>query len=389
MIDIDKIKESNLNHLKEVAGLSKRFFSDELQIGKEPRIKVLRGFRGVGKTTALLQLIADDTVYFSMEHPRMQEDSLYEIGEALFKAGFKTLLIDEAQYYPNWKRDTKVLYDEFPHMTIVVSGSAPLAFEPERRYELIEIAPLSLKEFYHLGGQEIEKTEAWRNVDESIRFIVKNDGIYAKYMDYLQGGAFPSFFSYKEKTFESIYSSIKKSIQQDAPFFARVDGEAIRGMERLLFFLASSTLGEYSVNSLSNTLDLKKDKTNSIVSLLESMKILRLVSPYGKGAKLVRGEPKLMFYHPVMRSAVCNALQIKPDIGAIREELAVFCFDQRGWKVNTIKGMKHQPDYVIEKRGEQLVVEIGGPSKKRKQLEEFGDKTLVITDQQLMALACF
>jgi predicted AAA+ superfamily ATPase len=119
------------------------------------------------------------------------------------------------------------------------------------------------------------------------------------------------------------------------------------------------------------------------------MRILRLVRPHGGGAKLVRGEPKLMFYHPVMRSAVCNALQIKPDKGAVREELAVFCFNQRGWKVNTIKGMKRSPDYVIEKRGEQLVVEIGGPSKKRTQLKEFEDKSIVITDLQLMALACF
>ncbi|MFH1246911.1 MAG: AAA family ATPase [Candidatus Micrarchaeota archaeon] len=389
MVNVAKIIESSKTLARNVDGLAKRLFLNNLQVGKEPRIKVLRGFRGVGKTTALLQMVDENTVYFSMDDPLVQGESLYDIGSALFKSGFKTLLIDEIHYFPEWRRHTKSLYDSYPNTGIVLSGSAPLAFEPERRYEIINIDPLSLGEFYHLARKAIGTTEAWRSVDDSINFIVKNKEIHAMYEKYLAGGAFPIFFSYGEKTLNGIYNSINKSIREDAPFFARVDGEAIRAMNRTIFFLASSTLGEYSVNSLSNTLDLKKDKTNSIITLLEDMRILRLVRPFGKGAKLVRGEPKLMFYHPVMRKAVCNELKLEANIGAIREELAVFCFDQRQWKVNTIKGMKHQPDYVIEKRGEQLVVEIGGPSKKRTQLKEFGEKTLVITDQQLMALACF
>lgn len=390
MIDVNKIKESSSNHAKEVQGLGKRFFLNDLRIGKEPRIKVLRGFRGLGKTTALLQVLNENSIYFSMEHPRIQEETLYAVGEALIRqGGFKTLLIDEAQHYPKWKRDTKALYDEFPQVTIVVSGSAPLAFEHERRYELIEISPLSLREFYHLNNREIERTEAWRDVDESINFVVDNKDMHARYSDYLDGGAFPSFFSYKEKTLERVYSSIKKSIHQDAPFFAKVDGETIYGMERLLLFLASSTLGEYSLNSLSNTLGLKKDKTHSLVALLEAMNIVRVVLPSGGGAKMVRSEPKLMFYHPVMRKAICNALGTSANLGAIREELAVFCFASRGWKVNTIKGMKKQPDYVIEKGNERIVVEIGGVNKKKTQLKGFSEKTLLITDYQLMCLACF
>jgi len=388
-INITRIKEVGRELAERVQGLPRRDFLSKVEVGKEPRIKVLRGFRGLGKTTALLQLMNETAMYVSMDHALIKEHSLYDVGEALIKTGFKTLLIDEIQHYTDWKRHTKSLYDSFPDVAIILSGSAPLAFEPERRYEIIEVEPLSLSEFATLNGEQVEKTESWLDIDSAINFIVKHKELHSNYAKYLNGGAFPLFFSHGEKTLETVYNSIEKSIKEDAIFFGKVDAESIVAMEKLLLFLASASLGEFSVNSLSNTLDVTKYKIYEIVKLLEGMRILRLVRPYGKGAKLVRGEPKLMFYHPVMRSAVCNELHIEPDKGAIREELAVFCLMQRGWKVNTIKGMKRQPDYLIEKRGEQLVIEIGGPSKKRTQLKEFGEKTLVITDQQLIALASF
>jgi len=389
MIDLGKIKEVAFGLAKGIESLNRRYFLKDVLIGREPRIKVLRGFRGVGKTTSLLQIMGDKAMYFSMDHPAVAEYSLYELGDSFVKAGYNLLLVDEIHYYENWKRDAKALYDEFPHLTMVLSGSAPLAFEPERRYEIIDVDPLSLMEFVHLAGKEIESTESWKDQDETLRFLAYNSWLYEYYGNYMAGGAFPTYFSYKEKTLPSVYGSIRKSVKEDAPFFAKVDGETIRGMERLLLFLGSAHLGEFSLHSLSNTLGLSRHKTYEAVNLLETMKILRLVRPGGEGAKLVRGDPKLMFYHPVLRAAVCDALGVEPNLGALREELAVFSFCGRGWKVSTIRGLKKNPDYLIEKGKERFIVEIGGPSKTRSQLKGFSEKTLIIDDKQLITLALF
>jgi predicted AAA+ superfamily ATPase len=389
MTDLVRIKEIAFGMRKGVESFVKRYFLNSINIGKEPRIKVLRGFRGLGKTTALLQLMEENAIYFSMDHSVVADTTLYDVSREFVQEGYKILLIDEVHYYPAWKRDTKALYDEFQDLTLVLSGSAPLAFEPERRYEIIDVMPLSLREFAHLQGKEIESTEAWKSQDETLRFLASNNWIYEYYKTYMSGGAFPLYFTYKEKTLKSIYNSIRKSIKEDAPFFARVDGEMIRAMERLIVFLSSTTLGELSIHSLSKILQLSKHKTYEIVSLMEAMGILRLIKPYGKGAKLVRGEPKLMFSHPVMRAAVCNELGAQPNIGALREELAVFSFIGRGWNVSTIKGMKKSPDYIVEKNGERCVVEIGGPSKGRNQLKEINADSFVITDRELITLAIF
>ncbi|MEW6529109.1 MAG: hypothetical protein AB1391_04420 [Candidatus Micrarchaeota archaeon] len=160
-------------------------------------------------------------------------------------------------------------------------------------------------------------------------------------------------------------------------------------MEKVLVFLASSKLGEFSIHGLAQTIGMDKYRIYRAVSILEGMRILRMIRPYGRGAKFVRGDPKLMFYHPVMRKAICSNLRIEPDVGALREEIAVFFLTMRGWSIYTIKGAKKNPDYVIEMKKERMIIEVGGERKTHGQLKGFKEKTLVLTERQLIVLGCF
>lgn len=389
--DLIKVKEIGLRLSHTVEELRKRDFLRKLKLGSEPRIKVLVGFRGLGKTTALLQLMHNEgRIYFSLDHPYIIGKGLYELGKSFIKAGYSSLLVDEVHHYKNWKQESKALYDEFPKIEIILSGSAPLAFEPERRYDITPVEQMSLKEMIEIQGQKVDNPgEAWKYLEESLSFLAIHDWVYEYFQHYWQGGGFPIYLAYKEKTLMAIYNSIRKSIWEDAPFFSRLKGEELIVMEKLLISLATSSLGEFSINNLAKQLEIKKHRGYELISLLEKMKILRLVRPYGKGPKAVRGEPKLMFYHPNLRSAVCKALDVVPDKGALREELAVFSLSARGWLVSTIKGKKRSPDYFVKKGEEEIIVEVGGAGKKTRQLKGFKQKTMVLDERQLIALSLF
>ncbi len=387
--ELSEIKEASIRLSEGAGGLPKRFFTGSIKPGAEPRIKVIRGFRGVGKTTALLQLLGGKSVYFSMDSPYVQKHRLYELGRRFALEGFNTLLVDEVHTYGAWKSETKAIYDEFPAVSLVLSGSAPLAFEPERRFDITDALPLSLRELLHLKGERHLQSNDWPDSDSTIAYLAKNPALYAAYSEYMQGGGFPSYLSYSGKTLSSIYYSIRKSIREDAVFFAKVGGEDVVAMEKMLLFLASARLGEFSANSLAGTVGISKNRVYALVSLLEGMGMLRLVRPFGAGAKLVRGDPKLMFAHPNFRSAVCQQLGIAPDEGALREELAVFCLSGRGYKVSTAKGMKKSPDYIITRGRENAVVEIGGEGKGFVQMAGFKFRQILITEKQLIPLAMF
>ncbi len=360
---------------------------------KEPRIKLLRGFRGSGKTTLLLQIFNEhrrDSIYISADSPIIAEETLYDVIKNFVKVGYKIILIDEIHKYPNWRRDVKAIYDEFPDVVLVCSGSAPLAFLPERREEVIDVEPMSFREFVKLKYDiDISSKDEWMRLDKSVELIAKfSPRIESLFMEYLQVGGYPISITYEtENSKKALYYSIRKSIYEDSTSLLKMSQEKAFAMNKILVFMASSLPGDLSINTLCNITEMSKSNIYEILDALVKMKIIRIIRPFGKGAKLVRGSPKLLFYHPNLRYAICNELNIEPNIGAVREELAVFSFEGRNYPVYTIKGMKRSPDYFV---GEPLnfVIEVGGQGKTKKQLKGF-KKSIVLKPDQLMVLSMF
>jgi predicted AAA+ superfamily ATPase len=390
--NIEQLRIISLSLLKSVEGFRAREVTGAIlsSLGAEPRIKLLRGFRGVGKTTAMLQSFGQNqekALYFSADNPAVKSWGLYNTAKAAVKSGYPLLFIDEVHTYPEWRQEIKALHDELPQLRLVASGSAPLALVPERREELVCLHEMGLREFLLLKtGSRQTSEEEWRNKEASLQLIASNPGIDVAFQTYLKAGGFPLSIGMDEgRALDAIYHSVRKSVREDAVFFLKMSKEKVFAMESLLNMLATSKPGELSVTSLSSSLHASKSVVYEIIDALMGMEIIRVIRPYARGAALVRAEPKLLFFHPNMRFAVCRQLGFQADKGAVREELAVFGFSERGWSVHTIKGEKKSPDYVIERTGERLVVEIGGERKGRLQLKGFPEG-LVIGEYQLLSL---
>src|SRR3989338_4913617 len=125
------------------------------------RLTGLVGSRGVGKTTLLLQYIkqhhADNFFYFSADHIYFKEATLYGFVESLFlKEGIDTFFIDEIHQYDNWSQELKNLYDGFPKIKIVFSGSSSLdlvkgSHDLSRRAKMYYLPGLSFREYLNFS----------------------------------------------------------------------------------------------------------------------------------------------------------------------------------------------------------------------------------------------
>jgi predicted AAA+ superfamily ATPase len=357
---------------------------------KEPRIKILRGLRGVGKTTMMLQTLKKTKgIYFSADWPTITNEGIYEIGKKALEAGYTHLFIDEVHTYPGWQDEIKALHDQFTKAHFFCSGSAAVAFIPDRRQKIFEIDPMSFGEYLEVGyGMKLEEEGGlWKDEQKSVVYVAKHyPEIEERFDRYLRFGGFPFSFNLEEAdALSAIYYSTHKSIRQDSVSFLKMSREKVFAMEKLVILVATSNPGELSITSLSNNLDVSKSTIYEIIDALIRMKIIRLVRPYAKGSKLVRSEPKLLFVHPNIRSAICHMLKFEWSKGPIREEAALFGLDLREWKFYTIKGSKSSPDYRIVKGDEKYTLEIGGPSKGIRQLKGF-EKPIIIKDDQLKVL---
>src|SRR3990167_7557456 len=127
------------------------------------RLIGLVGPRGVGKTTLLLQLIKNHLInkkrvfYFSADHIYFEKISLYKFIEEMYLTeGTEIFFIDEIHKYPRWDRELKNLYDGFPKLRLIFSGSSSLdlvkgSYDLSRRAKMYYLPGMSFREYLNFS----------------------------------------------------------------------------------------------------------------------------------------------------------------------------------------------------------------------------------------------
>jgi uncharacterized protein len=99
------------------------------------RFSILSGQRGVGKTTFIIQhllatvkqdITSEHILYVPADHFSVNQYALYAIAEAFAQAGGKLIVFDEIHKYQNWSSELKSIYDTFPQLNVIASGSSAL-----------------------------------------------------------------------------------------------------------------------------------------------------------------------------------------------------------------------------------------------------------------------
>lgn len=95
----------------------------------------IKGQRGVGKTTLLLQRIkeidplGEASFYASLDNLWFADHTLIDLAEILVSNGVSALYLDEVHRLPGWERQIKNLYDSYPELHIVFTGSSLLVID--------------------------------------------------------------------------------------------------------------------------------------------------------------------------------------------------------------------------------------------------------------------
>src|SRR3990167_2462656 len=157
---IDQLKATFLRLLDDVVVETKRFLFADFNINQ--RLTGLIGPRGVGKTTLLLQYIKanftnlNNVLYFSADHIYFSDHTLLEFIDHLYRIdGITFFFIDEIHKYTNWSQELKNIYDSYPKIKIVFSGSSSIdliegTYDLSRRAKLLHLPGLSFREYLNI-----------------------------------------------------------------------------------------------------------------------------------------------------------------------------------------------------------------------------------------------
>ena len=247
----------------------KRFLIDK--INWKNQLIAIKGARGVGKTTLLLQYIKlylpkDDTVlYVSMDELFFMEHSLIELAEIFVQNGGKHLFLDEVHKYPNWSREIKLIYDRYAELQVVFTSSSILEIykaesDLSRRAIPYILPEMSLREFIALESNIIlpsytldELLKNHQDITSTILDKIKPLQHYNKYIKY---GAYPYFKQGIEEYHQRLIQTINLIIEVDIMAVENISFLQITKIKKLLFAIATSVPFTPNISKLAAKVEL-------------------------------------------------------------------------------------------------------------------------------------
>ncbi|MCX6051143.1 MAG: AAA family ATPase [Campylobacterales bacterium] len=350
-------------------------------INSDERLIGLIGSRGVGKTTLLLQYIKqfnlDEALYFSADDMSIVNFGIIEIVEEFYKLGGRIVVIDEVHRFREWAGHVKNIYDFFPDLIIRISGSSMLnilmqSYDLSRRILIKELDKLSFKEYFEIKNGVTLSSFTFEEILEnhvtlSYELITKHPTLYKQFTNYLKMGCYPYFLSSKneENYYAKLYNSLEKIIYEDIPSTNKIKFESLDVFKKLMYkIVAAQTPYKVVIDSLSKELKISEPTLYTYLDILNKTGLFTTVKKFSK--KESRKPEKLFFSNTNILFALSNDLQIKADIGTIRETFFV----------NSLKNAYYSDvgDFIVNGH----IFEIGGKNKTFTQIKNVQESYLAL-----------
>lgn len=296
------------------------------------RLIGIKGSRGVGKTTMLLQHIRktfperSQAFYVSLDNIWFSSRSLTELVEYLYTHGVKYVFLDEVHRYPQWVREIKNIYDSYPKLHIVFTGSSLLEIDNaqadlSRRVRMYHLYGLSFREYLELNNVATFPSLSLEGIiakhERLAAEITSQITVLPHFEQYMQRGYYPFFVetSSTESYWERLQRVISTIIENDIPAVEKVEYETLLKVKQLLMLLAQMVPFTLNVSSLCEKISVTRNQLIRLLKLLEKASLIRQLRSDTKGLKAIGKPDKILFDNP----NVMHALGENADIGTVRE----------------------------------------------------------------------
>ncbi len=351
------------------------------------RLTGLVGPRGVGKTTMLLQFIknklspSEKAFYFSADLIYFQQASLLEFVAHLHQVdGYKIIFIDEIHKYRNWSVELKNLYDSFPSLKIVFSGSSMLDLvhgkgDLSRRAKMYYLRGMSFREYLNFvtnNNYPPVGIEALTSLQNSLSAIPQ---VLQLFKQYLEHGYYPFVFEDEHSYYEKLTQIIDKTIYEDIANFYQLKAQNLYHFKRILTFLGSTPPGELSIHNIGNSLGIDDKTAEHYLSILSNVGLVRFLYAFGGGSKALSKPQKMFLNNTTLMNTLKQYHGRDINKGTSRELFFVQTMQDSGLDLY----FSAEEDF----RTETTIFEIGGKSKSRKQLKGVSNPSYVVKDEIL------
>lgn len=343
------------------------------EINWNARLIGIRGARGVGKTTLMLQYIKKNmkpdgtSLYASLDNIWWAENRLVDVADEFVKKGGCYLFLDEVHHYPTWRQEIKNIYDDHPELKIVFTGSSLLELldaraDLSRRAVMYEMQGLSYREYlnirFDLNLEIIPLDELLKNHISFSQTVNKKIKPLQYFKDYLMNGYYPFFMEEESLYHQRIDEIINMILAIELPLQRGVDPAYVNKLKQLLQIIAASVPFMPNVSKLSERMKINRNTLIAYLHYLQEARLITQLYKHAGGISRLQKPDKIYLENSNLQFTLAGKNAKK---GNIRETFFVNQVSQT-----------HQIEYVDKgdfRINDYVTIEVGGRDKSPAQIQ--------------------
>lgn len=280
------------------------------QIDWNHRLICIKGFRGIGKTSFILDYIRNEfgndrsVLYLNLNNFYFTKRKLYSFADEFFKRGGQVLFLDQINKYPDWSADLRKCYDEIPGLKIVFTASPVLRVSDENpdlygKVKIYYLDGLSFREYLqYKTGITFPVFTFQQILDDHIslsKSIISDVKPLAFFSDYLKNGYYPYFID-NQGFFENVLlKNVNLALEIDIPYINQVDLKYLSKLRKLLYLISSETPFSPNVSKLAASIQTSRATVMNYLKYLRNARLIHLI--YQNGGEDEAKKPAKVFMH--------------------------------------------------------------------------------------------
>lgn len=365
-----------------IESVSSEIIRDQIKwLSKPDRLIGIKGARGAGKSTLLLQFArlhinSRKRLYVSLDDILFSDKKITDLADEFVKLGGEYLLLDEVHHYKNWPQEIKNIYDRYPSLNVIFTGSSILhlskgASTLSRRAVMHDLPGLSFREYLifsrGVSFPIVTLDELLNNHIELAKPIWKKIKPLEAFNEYLATGYYPYFIENPGTYDLKLRESLMKVLESDLPYVTQMDYANLDKIKQLLYIISQSVPFKPNIERLSEKLHVGKNTLKLYLKYLNDASMINTLYSSKKGMTLLTKPEKIYLHHPNLMS--CLAAN-RADVGNMRES---FFLNQ----VVYLHKVQYpdQADFLVD---DKWLFEIGGKNKGKKQIQGHANSYLAL-----------
>lgn len=324
------------------------------EIDWSQRMICIKGFRGVGKTTFLLDIIKerypDDKgcLYANLNNFYFTKRKIFNFADEFYKKGGKVLFLDQMHKYPDWSEELRACYDSFPDLKIIFTSSPVLRVleghdNLKGIVKVYHLEGLSFREFLNFKGNFNFKKYTLDDIIKNHRKISAEITEYVRplayFNDYLKTGYYPYFLNNGPFYSETLMKHINLALELDVTYLNQIEMKYLPKLRKLLQIICNQVPFSPNVSKISSDVETSRATIMNYLRYLKNARLINML--HSNGDEDLMKKPDLIYVHDT------NILYaVEPNNINNRNLRTTFFYNQVGYKYNMKSS--ESADFIIE-----------------------------------------